>query len=425
MRVRDKFLPFSPPLIGEEEIAEVVDTLRSDWISTGPKVKQFEQQFMEFVDAPAAFAVSSCTAALHLSLLALGIGPGDAVFTSPMTFCSGVHVIEQVGARPVLVDVEPATLNLDPAALEAAIQFATRTLGLRVKAILPVHLYGHPCDLAPIFEIAARHRLAIIEDAAHSLPARYRGKIIGSGSIGSGSVGSPKIVGSARSEAEVPVLTCFSFYATKNLTTAEGGMLTGPPDLIENARTWGLHGMNRDAWKRYGSEGSWFYDVVCAGFKYNMTDIQAALGIHQLRRLPQFHARRREIARQYNAAFAGCVALQTPTERGHVEHAWHLYPLRLHLDALRIARDQFIAELKDRNIGCSVHFIPMHLHRYYRQKYGYAPDDFPVAYREYQRLVSLPLSPRMTDEDVEDVIAAVTATVECAEAHPQPERRAR
>jgi dTDP-4-amino-4,6-dideoxygalactose transaminase len=425
MRMRDKFLPFSPPLIGEEEIAEVVDTLRSDWITTGPKVKQFEQQFMDFVDAPAAFAVSSCTAALHLSLLALGIGPGDAVLTSPMTFCSGVHVIEHVGARPVLVDVEPDTLNLDPGAIEAAIQFATRTLGLRVKAILPVHLYGHPCDLAAILEIAARHGLAIIEDAAHSLPARYRGKIIGSGSIGSASGGSARMIGPVGSAAEVPVLTCFSFYATKNLTTAEGGMLTGPPSLIENARTWGLHGMNRDAWKRYGSEGSWFYEVVCAGFKYNMTDIQAALGIHQLRRLPQFHARRREIARQYNAAFAGYDALQPPTERNDVEHAWHLYPLRLNLDALSMPRDQFIAELKDLNIGCSVHFIPMHLHRYYRDKYGYGADDFPVAYREYQRLVSLPLSPRMTDEDVDDVIAAVAGTVEGVELHPQPQAQPR
>src|SRR5579863_5680894 len=406
MRVRDKFLPFSPPLIGDEEIAEVVSTLRSDWITTGPKVKQFEREFRDFVEAPASFAVSSCTAALHLSLLALGVGPGDAVITTPMTFCSGVHVIEQVGARPVLVDVEPDTLNLDPKAVEDAIHFATRALGLRVRAIMPVHLYGHPCDLKRILDIAEEHGLAVIEDAAHSLPARYHGRMIGS----------------MGSSARVPLLTCFSFYATKNLTTAEGGMLVGPPDLIESARTWGLHGMNRDAWKRYGDEGSWFYEVVCPGFKYNMTDIQAAIGMHQLRKLPQFHARRREIARQYNAAFSGYHALQPPTERNDVEHAWHLYPLRLNLDALSMPRDQFIAELKDLNIGCSVHFIPMHLHRYYREKYGYAADDFPVAYREYQRLVSLPLSPRMTDEDVDDVIAAVTSTVEGVELHPQQRR---
>jgi len=215
------------------------------------------------------------------------------------------------------------------------------------------------------------------------------------------------------------VLTCFSFYATKNLTTAEGGMLVGPPDLIQNARTWGLHGMNRDAWKRYGSEGSWFYEVVSPGFKYNMTDIQAALGIHQLRRLPQLQARRQAIIRQYNAAFARCEELQVPAERDGVEHAWQLYALRLNLDCLTITRNQFISELANRNIGCSVHFIPIHLHRYYREKYGYRPEDFPVAYREYQRLVSLPLSPRMTDADVNDVIAAVKATVQAHTARPK------
>jgi len=406
MRARDKFLPFSPPSIGEEEIAEVVATLRSDWITTGPKVKQFEGEFRDFVEAPASFAVSSCTAALHLSLLALGIGPGDAVITTPMTFCSGVHVIEQVGARPVLVDVEPDTLNLDPKAIEQAIHFVEQTMGLRVKAIMPVHLYGHPCDLAPILDVAAKHGLAVIEDAAHSLPARYRGRT----------------VGSMASSSRVPILTCFSFYATKNLTTAEGGMLVGPPGLIESARTWGLHGMNRDAWKRYGAEGSWFYEVVCPGFKYNMTDIQAAIGLHQLRKLPQFHARRQAIARQYNAAFDACEELQAPAERDGVEHAWHLYALRLNLDCLTITRNDFISELGNRNIGCSVHFIPIHLHRYYRDKYGYKAEDFPVANREYQRLVSLPLSPRMTDGDVEDVIAAVKGTVQAHTAWPKSGR---
>lgn len=393
--MRDKFVPFSPPLIGEEEIAEVVDTLRSDWITTGPKVKRFEQQFMEFIGAPAAFAVSSCTAALHLALLALDIEPGDAVITTPMTFCSGVHVIEHVGARPVMADVQPDTLNIDPAAIEQAIELATQTLGLRVKAILPVHLYGHPCDLASILQIAAKHRLAVIEDAAHSLPALHSGKLVGSLSSNDG----------------VPVLTCFSFYATKNLTTAEGGMLVGEPEWIERARSWGLHGMNRDAWKRYGKDGSWFYEVVCPGFKYNLTDIQAALGIHQLRKLPQFHARRQAIVRQYNAAFGQLDELQTPAERSGVEHAWHVYALRLNLDRLEITRDQFMSEMQQRNIACSVHFIPIHLHKYYREKYGYAVEDFPVAHREYQRLVSLPLSPRMSDEDVQAVIAAVTAIV--------------
>ena len=394
--MRDKFLPFSPPLIGEEEINEVVDTLRSDWITTGPKVKRFEQEFARFVQAPDAHAVSSCTAAIHLSLLALGIGAGDAVITTPLTFCSGVHVIEQVGATPILCDVEPDTLNLDPAGIRHQIERAEKDLGLRVKAIMPVHLYGHPCDRDAILKIAAEHHLAVIEDAAHALPAAYKGHPIGSISATS----------------SVPVLTCFSFYATKNLTTAEGGMLTGPQGLLDEARRWSLHGMNRDAWKRYGASGSWFYDVERPGFKYNMTDIQAALGLHQLNKLPLFHAKRRAIIDRYQTAFRSREELDLPSERKDTEHAWHLYVLRLNLDRAGISRDKFIDEMRDRNIGCSVHFIPIHLHRYYREKYRYQPEDFPVALREYRRMVSLPLSPRMTEEDVNDVISAVTSVLQ-------------
>lgn len=393
--MRDKFLPFSPPLIGEEEINEVVDTLRSDWITTGPKVKRFEEEFARFVDAPEALALSSCTAAMHLSLLALGIGPGDAVITTPMTFCSGVHVIEHVGATPLLCDVEPDTLNLDPNLICGQIARAGE-LGLRVKAIMPVHLYGHPCDRDQILQIATKHRLAVIEDAAHSLPAKYRGRAIGS----------------CVETTDVPVLTCFSFYATKNLTTAEGGMLTGTKALIDEARRWSLHGMSRDAWKRYGDSGSWFYEVVCPGFKYNMTDIQAALGLHQLRKLAAFHARRREIACQYNAAFREYDELEPPTERSDVEHAWHLYVLRLNRERMGINRDDFVREMNGRNIGCSVHFIPIHLLQYYREKYRYRPEQFPVALREFDRIVSLPLSPRMTDEDVDDVISSIKAVIE-------------
>ena len=392
--MRTTFLPFSPPLIGEEEISEVVDTLRSDWITTGPKVKRFEEKFAQFVEAPDALAVSSCTAALHLSLLALGIGAGDAVVTTPLTFCSGVHVIEHVGAKPILSDVEPDTLNLNPEGIRRQIERANRD-GLRVKAIMPVHLYGHPCDRDALLKIAAEYHLAVIEDAAHSLPATYKRHPIGSLSA----------------TDSVPVLTCFSFYASKNLTTAEGGMLTGPQSLLDEARRWCLHGMDRDAWKRYGVNGSWFYDVVCPGYKYNMTDIQAALGLHQLRKLPQFHERRRAIVQRYQAAFLQYEQLEVPTERHDVRHAWHLYVLRLNLGNGLIARDQFIREMRDRNIGCSVHFIPIHLHRYYREKYDYKPEDFPIAMREYQRIVSLPLSARMTEEDVEDVINAVTDVV--------------
>lgn len=391
--MRDKFLPFSPPLIGEEEINEVVDTLRSEWITTGPKVKRFGENFAQFVHAPDALALSSCTAAMHLSLLALGIGAGDAVITTPMTFCSGVHVIEHVGATPILCDVEPDTLNLDPAGLRRQIEFAEKDLGLRVKAIMPVHLYGHPCDRDAILKIAVEHHLAVIEDAAHSLPAAYKDRPIGA----------------IAASDSVAVLTCFSFYATKNLTTAEGGMLTGNKELLDRARQWSLHGMNRDAWKRYGSNGSWFYDVVCPGFKYNMTDMQAALGLHQLTKLPQSHARRCAIVERYQAAFRTCEELEVPPERNDVQHAWHIYSLRLNLDRINISRKRFIAEMQDRNIGCSVHFIPIHLHKYYREKYSYKPDQFPVALREYERIVSLPLSPRMTEGDVDDVIEAVTS----------------
>ena len=391
--MRKEFLAISPPCISEEEIAEVVDTLRSDWITTGPKVKRFEQEFAAAVDAPAALALSSCTAALHLALISLGIGPGDAVLTTPMTFCSGVHVIEQVGARPVLLDVEPDTLNIDPAKVKEAIETwsAGPNRSYQLKAILPVHLYGHACEMNSLLEIAQDHRLAIIEDAAHALPASYRGRTIGS----------------RAASGSVPVLTCFSFYATKNLTTAEGGMLTGPPEILEEARVWSLHGMNRDAWKRYGAGNSWFYEVTRPGFKYNMTDLQAVLGLHQLAKLPQFRTRRAEIARRYNAAFSTVEHFQTPARRSEVDHAWHLYVLRLNLDRLNISRNEFIDQLNARNIAGSVHFIPIHLHAYYRDKYGYQPRDFPVAYREYHRIVSLPLHPGMNERDVDDVIESV------------------
>lgn len=392
--MRKTFLPFSVPLIGQEEIAEVVDTLQSEWITTGPKVKRFEQEFAAFVGAPDAVAVSSCTAALHLSLLALDIAPGDAVITTPLTFCSGVHVLEHVGARLILVDVEPDTLNLDAEAVQRSLDRGNLG-GLHPKAIMPVDLYGHPCELEALFEIAREHELAVIEDAAHALPARYRGAMIGSHS----------------SLQDLTMLTSFSFYATKNLTTAEGGMLVGRPDILQRARLWALHGMSRDAWKRYGSEGSWFYEVVCPGYKYNMTDLQAAIGLHQLRKLTDLHGRRQKIAQQYNKAFAGFDELHIPAEREHVQHAWHVYALQLNLERLNISRNEFISKLRLRNIGASVHFIPIHLHQYYRKKYGYKPEDFPVALREYQRLVSLPLSPKMNDEDVHDVIHAVTSMV--------------
>jgi dTDP-4-amino-4,6-dideoxygalactose transaminase len=385
----------------EAEIAEVSDTLRSDWITTGPKVARFEQEFSSAVGAPAALAVNSCTAALHLALTVLGIGVGDAVITTPMTFCSTIHVIEQVGARPIFVDVEPDTLNLDPEKVRETLQKISAGPGgrfVRVRAILPVHLYGHPCELDSLLDSAKQYKLAIIEDAAHSLPARYRGRTIGS------------FAGSS----PVTMLTAFSFYATKNLATAEGGMLCGPADMLEEARIWSLHGMSRDAWKRYSSEGSWYYEVIHPGFKYNMTDIQAAIGLQQLRKLNMFHRRRLEIVRRYNEAFRAVEEFEVPTNRGEVEHAWHLYVLRLNLDRLAISRNRFIDELRSRNIASSVHFIPVHLHPYYRDRYHFKPEDFPIAHREYNRMFSLPLFPKMNDSDVNDVI---NAAVDIARTH--------
>jgi dTDP-4-amino-4,6-dideoxygalactose transaminase len=375
---RRDFLPFAPPLIGEEEIAEVVATLRSSWITTGPKTKRFEEEFAAYVGATGALALNSCTAGLHTALVTLGIGSGDEVITTPMTFAASVNVIEHVGARPVLVDVEPDTLNIDAALVEAAITPRTR-------AILPVHYAGHPVDLDRIGALSAAHGLTVVEDAAHAVAARYRGRLIGAG--------------------DNPV--AFSFYATKDMTTAEGGMLTGDAAFLDRARVVSLHGMSRDAWKRYDKGGHWHYDIVVPGFKYNMTDIQAALGLWQLRKLAGFQERRRTVVGLYDAAFAGQDALELPARHADVEHAWHLYVLRLVPDALRIDRDEFVEELRQRNIGTSVHFIPIHLHPYYRDKYAYRADSFPVAYANYRRMLSLPLSAGLSDADARDVIEAV------------------
>jgi len=323
---------------------------------------------------------------MHIALAVLGIGPGDRVVSTPMTFASTIHVIEQVGAQPVLVDVEPDTLNIDPERIEAAVRADPK-----IKAIMPVHIYGHPCEMDAIIDIARRHQLAVIEDAAHALPASYRGRMIG-----------------APAGSDVTNLVAFSFYANKNLATGEGGMLTGPRELIDEARKWSLHGMSRDAHQRYTEEGSWFYEVQLPGFKYNMPDIQAAIGIHQLAKLPMMQRRRHEIVAQYDEGLTGLHGLELPVVRPHVESAAHIYPIRLNLERLTINRSRFIAELRERNIGSSVHFIPIHIHPYYRDKYGFAPEQFPVAFGAYQRLVSLPLSPKFTDGDVADVIEAVT-----------------
>ena len=388
--MRTEFLHFAPPLIGDEEVEEVVKTLREGWITTGPRAQRFEKEFADLTGAPAALAVNSATSAMHIALAALGIGEGDSVISTTMTFTSTIHVIEHQRAHPILVDVERDTLNIDPEKVEEAVRN-----NRNVKAIMPVHLYGHPADMDPIYEIAQRHGLAVIEDAAHSLPARYRGRMIGAPKPG----------------FDQPNLVAFSFYATKNVTTGEGGMLTGPPELLEEARVWSLHGMSRDAFKRYTSDGSWRYDVVLPGFKYNMPDVQAAIGLHQLKRLDAMQRRRRAIVAQYDEALGALEELERPVERPEVESAWHIYLLRLHPDRLKIDRGQFIEELRKRNIGTSVHFIPVHEHSYYRERYGFKPLDFPVAHGEFERMLSLPLSPAHSDQDVADVIEAVTDVV--------------
>jgi dTDP-4-amino-4,6-dideoxygalactose transaminase len=379
---RSEFLQFQPPCLDEREADAVIKALASGWITTGPLCREFETKFAERFGSIAALSVSSCTAAMHTALATLGIGPGDEVITTPMTFAATVNVIENVGATPVLADIEPDTLNIDPSEI-------ARRVTSRTKAIMPVHYAGHPADLDAISEIASSHRVAVVEDAAHAVAAKYKGRWIGSG--------------------DNPV--AFSFYATKNLTTGEGGMLTGSPEFLERARAMSLHGMSHDAWNRYSKDGSWYYEVVAPGFKYNMSDIMAAIGLVQLGKIDGMQERRRATARRYTDAFGDCDAVECPTERPEVLHAWHLYVLRLNLKALRIDRARFIEQLTTRNIGASVHFIPIHLHPYYREKYGYRPSDYPVAYENYQRIISLPMSAKHTDQDVDDVIEAVLDVV--------------
>ena len=387
--MRSTFLPFSPPDISEDEVRAVANVLRSGWPTTGAQARRFEEEFAAAVGAPAALAVSSCTDAMLVSLAALGIKSGDTVATTPLTFCATAHVIEHLGAKPLFVDVETDTLNISPHALEQALARQ------KVAAIMPVHLYGHPCDMDAIRALAGRHHCAVVEDAAHAFPAKIRGRHVG---------GFPA-AGGVRGAA------CFSFYATKNITTVEGGMITGEEGFIAEARLWSLHGIDRDTWQRQNAGSSWGYQVIRPGFKCNMPDTAAALGLAQLQRIDSMQKRRRQVVAQYNDAFAEVPELQVPAERAEVEHAWQLYALRLRPEQLRWkpaqAQREFIEALKRRNIGASVHFIPLHQHPYYRDTYGLRDEDFPVATREAQRLVSLPLFTQMTDADVRDVIVAV------------------
>lgn len=382
--MRNHFLPFHVPTIGEEEIAEVVATLRSGWLTTGPKVKQFEQEFARYIGCQQAVAVNSGTAALHLALEAVGITEGDEVLIPTMTFTATAEVVTYLKAKPVLLDCRPDTLNLDPDRIERAITPKT-------KAIMPVHMGGLPCEMDRILEIARQYHLQVIEDAAHALPARYHGRMVGT--LGD--------------------ITCFSFYATKTITTGEGGMATTDNlEWAERMRLMSLHGISKDAWKRYTAEGSWYYEVLFPGYKYNLTDLAAAIGIHQLKKCERFWEVRQRYAALYHEGLQDMTALTLPPIAAEgQQHAWHLYILQLNVEQLRITRNQFIDLLKERQIGTSVHFIPLHLHPYYRDTFGYRAADFPQASAAFERIVSLPIYPKMTEADVGYVIETVRALV--------------
>ncbi len=357
----------------------MVEVMRSGWLTMGPKTFEFEQQFAHYAGARHAVAVSSCTAALKLALEAVGFQRGDEVLIPTTTFTATAEVVCHLGGRPVLVDIDPITMNMDP-------EDAARRMTPQTRALIPVHLAGQPCDMEEIQLFARQHKLRVIEDAAHALPASYRGQRIGS----------------------ISELTAFSFYVTKPLTTGEGGMVTTEDEELANRmRLMRLHGISRDAWKRYTAEGSWRYQVLVAGYKCNMTDLQAALGLVQLSKCDRLWAVRSRIAERYTNVFRSVEGLEVPKVREGRESAWHLYILRLQSERLRIKRDTFIEELKRRGVGTSVHFIPLHLQPYYQNTFGYRQGDFPRAEREFYRCLSLPIYPSMSTEDVDRVIAAV------------------
>lgn len=386
--MRTSFLPYHRPSIGRHEIDAVVETLESGWLTTGPRTKQFEVDFAQAVGARHAIAVNSCTAALHLALDAVGVSSGDEVIVPTMTFAATAEVVTYFGATPVLVDCQRDTWNIDPAGIE-------RAMTPRTKAIIPVHYAGQPCDMAEIMAIGRRAGVTVIEDAAHALPASYRGEPVG----------------------RIGDITCFSFYATKTLSTGEGGMITTEDDrATERMRMMALHGISKDAWKRYTAEGSWYYEILHPGFKYNLTDVAAALGVEQLKRQDEFLAARTAIARLYSEGLAGVPGLRCPVARTDRGHAWHLYVVEVDEAEFGLGRNDFIETLRAANIGTSVHFIPLHLHPYYRNRFGYAGSDFPGAFDAYQRIVSLPIYPAMSDEDVDDVIDAVQAVSASARA---------
>lgn len=379
------FLPFALPEIGDEEINEVVETLRSGWLTTGPRARRFEQDFSAWLGGGVeSIAVNSATAGLHLALEAIGVGPGDEVITTTHTFTASAEVVRYLGAHPVFVDVDRESLCIDAALIE-------RVITPRTRAIIPVHMAGRAADMTALLQIAKRYNLRVIEDAAHALPATHDGKL----------------VGTLDSDA-----TVFSFYANKTITTGEGGMLvTRDPQIAQRARTMRLHGISRDAFDRFvAAVPSWYYEIVAPGYKYNLTDVAAALGIHQLKKAHVFQQRRAQIASRYDAAFAELPLILPPKARSGDSHAWHLYVVQLAPQA-RLSRDAFIERMYAQGIGMSVHYIPLHLHPYWSGTYKLTPEMFPVSQQIYERTASLPIYTRMTDADVERVIAAVKAAL--------------
>jgi dTDP-4-amino-4,6-dideoxygalactose transaminase len=385
IRSKDQFLVFGSPAIEDTEIQEVVASLKSGWLGTGPKVAQFENDFRSYKVAEYAVAVSSCTAALHLSMLAAQLKPGDEVITTAMTFCATVNAIIHAGATPVLVDIDPATMNIDPQQVEAKITSKTRI-------IIPVHFAGRPCQMDDLCEIADHYGLKLIEDCAHAIETEYRGRKAGTfGDFG-----------------------CFSFYVTKNIVTGEGGMiLTRREEDAAQIKVLALHGMSKDAWKRFSDDGYKHYQVVECGFKYNMMDLQAAMGIHQLQRVEPYWLRRKEIWQRYNEAFAD-LPISLPTDpEPETRHAYHLYTILIDEAKAGMARDTFLDAMTAHNIGVGVHYLSIPEHPYYQKTFGWKPEDYPNAMRIGQQTVSLPLSAKLTNEDVEDVIKGVKQILVC------------
>ena len=377
--MRKNYLIFGSPLIEDAEINEVVASMKTGWLGTGPKVAQFENDFRNCSGTSNAIAVSSCTAALHLSMIAIGLGPGDEVITTPLTFCATVNAIIHAGAIPVLADIEPITMNIDPIQVK-------RKINSKTKAIVPVHFAGRPCAMDKLGDIAAQHDLIVIEDCAHAIETEFRGKK--AGTIGN--------------------LGCFSFYVTKNIVTGEGGMIiTDDDDLACRLKILALHGMDCDAWKRFSDEGYKHYYVTDLGFKYNMMDIQAAIGIHQLKRIDTYSKRREEIWNRYNDAFASLPVTTPATPEARTRHSYHLYTVMIDGERAGISRDAFLDAMNSHNIGTGVHYLSIPEHPYYQERFLWRPEDYPNAQKIGQQTVSLPLSAKLTDEDVEDVIRAV------------------